>query len=120
MAVPTILPKETRFELAIKAKLDKPDLTLKELGYIYDVPYSTLKHRWNGRRSQKTYGESKQRLTPLEEANIMRWLDQLLDWGWPASISQLMKMATHICQHRNDWKPLHSARYQRKTELRYP
>ena len=116
MAAPTILPKETRFELAIKAKLDEPDLTLKELSYTYDLPYSTLKHRWNGHRSQKAYGESKQRLTPLEEANIMRWLDQLLDWGWPASMSQLMM----ICQRRNNWKPLHSARYQRKTELRYP
>ena len=78
-AAPTILPKETRFELAIKAKFDNPDLTLKELAYTYDLPYSTLKHRWNGRRSQKSYEESMQRLTPLEEANIVRWLHQLID-----------------------------------------
>jgi hypothetical protein len=79
VAAPTILPKETRFELAIKAKFDNPDPTLKELAYIYDLPYSTLKHRWNGRRSQKSYEESMQRLTPLEEANIVRWLHQLID-----------------------------------------
>lgn len=71
MTVPIILPKETRFELAIKAKLDNPNLILKELGYTYDVPYSILKHRWNGRRPQKAYRESIQRLTSLEEANII-------------------------------------------------
>jgi hypothetical protein len=45
VAAPTILPKKTRFELAIKAKFDNPNLTFKELAYIYDLTYSTLKHR---------------------------------------------------------------------------
>ena len=75
MAVPIILPKETRFELAIKAKLDNPDLTLKELGYTYDVPYSTLKHRWNGRRPQKAYGESCDGLTPAKGLRLRLRLD---------------------------------------------
>lgn len=119
MATPPVLSKEIRLELAIKAKSDNSDLPLSQLAYTYDVPCSTLKHRWNGRRSQKAYGESKQRLTTLEERNIMRWLDQLIDWGWPASIAQLMKMATHICQRRNDWKPLHD-RWYSDFLTRYP
>src|SRR4051812_30831366 len=107
MAAPTILAIETRFELAIKAHHDNPDLPVKQLAYTYSLPYSTLKHRLNGRRSKKAYAESIQRLTPIEEASILRWLDQLIDWGWPASIPQLQKMATYICLRQGDYKPLH-------------
>jgi hypothetical protein len=108
---PTQKSVADRIQLAILHKLADPTLKVSELCYRFNVPESTVYHRLAGRRSKDNYSESQQRLTRIEEECLVAWLDKLLDWGWPAEISQLQAMANHLLHCKNDQRPLHEQWY---------
>jgi hypothetical protein len=119
LAPPRILDKHQRMELALKAKRENPERLNADCAREYGVSYSTFCHRFNGRPSIQDKATDQQRLTVIEEQGIIRWLTQLLDWGWPASVAQLQEMASHLFRYRNDYKPLHDQWYSDFLE-RYP
>lgn len=112
MADTPILSKSERLNAAIARKAAEPDLSLRTLGLIYGVPISSLGHRLNGRRDAETYHQSRQRLTVLEEASLIRWIEQLYEWGWPPRIPQLERMAKHLMECKGDHEDLGVHWYQ--------
>jgi len=100
---PCILPVADRMSLAIAYKTRNPLTPIRVVAYLFDVPTSTLGHRLNGRRDVKTFC---QRLSVLEKSSLVKWMTQLMNWGWPPTISQLERMATHLLVCKGDCKPL--------------
>ena len=100
------LPLAERMELAVAFKTQNPLTSISTVAHTFDVPRSTLGHRLKGRRDVKTYHQSCQRLTVLEEASLVKWMTQLMNWGWPPTISQLERMATHLLTCKGDCEPL--------------
>ena len=40
----------------------------------------------------------------LEELAIIKWISQLIDWGWPPRTKQLTSMTTHLLRCKSDFK----------------
>lgn len=104
--LPSILPLAERMELAVAYKIQNPLASIRNVAHTFEVPRSSLGHRIKGRRDAKTYHQGRQRLTVLEEASLVKWMTQLMNWGWPLSISQLERMATHLLICKGDREPL--------------
>jgi hypothetical protein len=102
----SVLPLAERLELAVTYKTQNPFTSVRNVARTFDVPPSTLGHRLKGRRDVKTYRQSRQRLTVLEEASLVKWMTQLMNWGWPPTISQLERMASHLLICKGDREPL--------------
>ena len=102
----SVLPLAERLELAVTYRTQNPFTSVRNVARTFDVPPSTLGHRLKGRRDVKTYRQSRQRLTVLEEASLVKWMIQLMNWGWPPTISQLERMASHLLICKGDREPL--------------
>ena len=103
---PSILPLAERMELAVAYKIQNPLASIRKVAHTFDVPPSSLGHRIKGRRDAKTFHQGRQRLTVLEEASLVKCMTQLMNWGWPPTISQLERMATHLLIRKGDREPL--------------
>lgn len=103
---PIQLDQEARINLAIAALNDGSITSLREASRVYNLPRSTLQARYHGRRAQKVYSQSLQRLSVAEEESIRRCIMQMAIWGWPISIRYLEALAKDLLQRRGDTDPL--------------
>ena len=101
----TLLSQDEQMELAVAYKNQNPLISNRKIAYLYGVSRSTLGHRLNRCRDPKTYYQDHQQLTVLEEASLIKWMTQLMNWGWPPCISQLNQMAMHLLICKGDHKP---------------
>lgn len=102
-----IASEEERMLAALEEKRLNPSTTFIDLSTRYAVPYSTLKHRFNGRLSKAEYSAAMQRLSPPEEDAIVRWIEQLIDWGFPPTVSQLTDLTNSLLHDRGDSSSVH-------------
>ena len=66
----------------------------------------TITRRIQGGRSHTEAMRRRQRLSPEEENELVEWSRQLEEWGWPARISQLKKMAKDMLVLKGDMENL--------------
>src|SRR5258708_7728481 len=92
--------KEENIQLAIKHFHEAGETSIRASAAEYKVPYTTLRDRLAGARSRQESHESQQLLLPDEEQSIVRWIQQMDDWGFPPKIAVVKEMAAHLAQTR--------------------
>ncbi|KAF2175809.1 hypothetical protein K469DRAFT_539211, partial [Zopfia rhizophila CBS 207.26] len=80
--------------------------SLYQVSKLFDVPYTTLKYRNQGRQSAKTFQQSQQRLLTQEELSVKKCILQTAAWGWPIIISYLEGLVVDLLRKRGDKEPL--------------
>jgi len=75
--------REAQIQHAITYKDANPTLSVTKIAHIFNIPQSTLQHRINGREPPRRQYEEAQRLTPAEEASLLRAVQLMTIWGWP-------------------------------------
>ena len=63
---------EARLQNAVTFYHENPTASIRNLAAVFNVPKSTLHARIHGRPSAKQQKESQQRLSPIEEASLVR------------------------------------------------
>jgi len=81
---------------AMPIRLEQPLFLLMK----YDIPYSTLQGRLQGRVSRPAGHLKMLVLTEYEENAIVRWCERLDEWGHPARLGVVKSMAEAIVAWR--------------------
>ena len=76
--------------------------SISHIAQACEVPYSTLKHRINGRKTVKEVAESRLKLTIGEEEAIVANCRILSCWLQPPRVSLVSEMALYLLQKRED------------------
>jgi hypothetical protein len=84
---------EDRLSLAVKAYKNSHVKSVRAAAAAYDVPYSTLAHRINGRKARSEIPVNCQKLSNLEEASLKKWILDMDDRGLPPTQDIVHKMA---------------------------
>jgi len=90
--------KEQRMLAAIAAVKSGTSTSVNQAAIDFNVPYSTLKHRVNGRLSHGL--GPYQKLLPPEELELVRWITQLTITGYSSQHYTVRKMAEAIRESR--------------------
>jgi Tc5 transposase DNA-binding domain len=98
--------KETRIKRAIQGYKDGRYPSLSAAAKALEVPPSTIKHRYAGRRPVAEIAKYRLTLNRSEEKSLIEWLFQLHRLGVPARPSRLREMAQHVRQARSAKKQL--------------
>lgn len=95
--------KEAQLQSALKAVIDSglngkgwPKLSLRAAAKQYNVSYSTLTARWNGRKTCTESHAEQQKLTPPQEKVLTDWIKVLGKRGIPLSLEAVAERASHI------------------------
>ena len=94
------LTKEARMNLAIQAKKRDPKLSYRKLSSAYEVPYSTLVHRFTGRCARADIIPPLQKLTPTEEKSIVDRILDLNTRAFPVRLQHVKDMANILLAQR--------------------
>lgn len=75
IAMDPLMTKSERILAAAAAYKDDPNCSLRDLSRIYDITHKTIANHVNGdNRTATDYGVTRQRLTPAEEAVLVRFI----------------------------------------------
>lgn len=100
------MDREANIQLAIEALRGRSDLGVREAAYMFNIPRTTLRSRLAGSQSRQKANEIYQRLTPAEEAAVVKAVLQMSVWGWPLTIKALEAFAGHYLRTKGDSEPL--------------
>jgi hypothetical protein len=92
--------QEARIILAIEAIRMTKNLTRLRAAKIYDVPYSTLTSRMNGRTDIRERRPAVQKLTELEEEVISQHIIDLDSRGFAPRLAGVEDMANYLLETR--------------------
>jgi hypothetical protein len=92
--------RKENIQLAIKYFHSAAETSICTSAAEYKVPYTTLRDRLAGACSRQKSHQSQQLLLYDEEISIIKWIQQMDDWGYPAKISGVKEMATHLAETR--------------------
>ena len=95
-----IQTQEARIILAIKAIRTSKKLSRRTAAKIYNVPYSTLSDRINGRTSRLKTRLAVSKLTKLEEEVIIRYILDMDVRGFAPRLASVEDMANYILESR--------------------
>ena len=95
-----IQTQEARIILAIKAIRLSKRLSRAKAAKIYDILYSTLTNRMNGRTPRQEYQPLIQKLTKLEEEVILRNILELDTRGFAPRLASIEDIANYILESR--------------------
>lgn len=70
--------------------------SMKSAARDFDISYTTLQARWNGRKTHSEAAEDKMLLTPAEEAILVRWTKEMARRGMGWSPEIIMDAASRI------------------------
>ena len=96
----SIQTQEARIILAIEAIRSSKRLSRAKAAKIYNIPYSTLTDRINGRTPRQEYRPPMQKLTELEEEVILRNILELDTRGFAPRLAGVEDMANYILESR--------------------
>ena len=97
----SIQTQEARIILAIEAIRSSKRLSRAKAAKIYDIPYSTLTDRINGRTPRQEYRPPMQKLTELEKEVILRNILELDIRGFVPRLAGVEDMANYILESRS-------------------
>lgn len=91
---------ETRIRQALHAATSGTESSINAAAASHGVSHATLYARLHGRQSGFKNGRricpSKQALTPAQEDSMIKWMNQLYRWGFPARLDMLRSMAEKL------------------------
>lgn len=93
--------------------------SVRSIADSFQVGRWALTHRIEHGKGRKQGHAHEQRLSPVEEKTLVRWICQLEAWGFPPRISQLQAMASELLRKKGDMKPL-GKNWNEKFKSRYP
>lgn len=99
---PKVADRETRKKQALEEWEKDRSQILKHIAYEYDVPYSSLNHLKQGRKTHKDAAEDQQLFSKVEEEELVNFCVQLIDWGHPPTVENLRTIATGCLQRKHD------------------
>ena len=91
---------ENKIQQAINGYRSKNFASLRKAADAFEVPYSTMRARINGRTSRSDARESQQNLSNAEEHTLVRWITHLTRTGYPASPKLVIQMAEEVRRGR--------------------
>ena len=94
-----------RINKAIDAKNRGDYRSLRAAARAFDVPYSTLAHRAQGRREQSTWSQGRQILSTAEEEALVARIDEMHQAGHPSTIGFVGQMAQMVVNQRHGGGP---------------
>ncbi len=101
-----------RYSLALADLNNDSSVSLHEIAWIYDLPWSTLQACWKERQSAKVFQTDQQQLSVQEKNALMQWIDTMTAWEWPSQIEQLKFMTKHLMTVKGDLNPLEQHWYK--------
>src|SRR5450432_2699984 len=94
--------KEGRIALAIQAFKRGQFKSLKASTESYDVPYSTVYNRVNGRPSRRDSEPRNRKLTTTEESTLVQWILSMDQRGLPPRPDSVRQMANLLLEKRSN------------------
>ena len=94
--------KEGRIALAIQAFERGQFKSLRAATKSYDVSYSTVWDRVNGRSSRRDSEPRNQKLTTTEESTLVQWILSMDQRGLPPRPDSVRQMANLLLEKRSD------------------
>jgi hypothetical protein len=94
--------KEGRIALAIQAFERGQFKSLKAATKSYDVSYSTVWDRVNGRPSRRDSEPRNRKLTTTEESTLVQWILSMDQRGLPPRPDSVQQMANLLLEKRSD------------------
>ena len=94
------------YHLDPRPDAEKKEPSIRAIARMHGLVHTTVQRRSEGTLSNKDAHIIQQRLSPGEEAALREWILQLAEWGWPARVSKVKKMAEEILHERKDFKLL--------------
>ena len=92
---------ETRILAALKALSDDPDLSLRRVARMYDVPRSTLNDRRLGKTKERSKAHPDDQLLSTEEEEVLvGWIEDWDDRGLPPRRRHVLGMVGSILRDR--------------------
>jgi hypothetical protein len=95
------LAKEERIKKALKAYHNLNEFEISSLqiaGMVFDIPFSTLRDRNEGRRSFAGNGGHNTRLNEVQEMSLIWYMDIAIERGFPLRFDMVTRAATQILQ----------------------
>jgi hypothetical protein len=80
--------------------------SLRAAAIAYSIPPSTLRGRIAGASNSHASHAYQQRLTPEQEAFLVRWILKQEAQGFPPSHARAREMAGHVLAAGGDYEPL--------------
>src|SRR5450432_463667 len=93
--------RESDMILALHTLRTTPHLTPSHVAWVYNVPRKTLTNRYHGKLSRQDTRPKSQKLTPLEESVIVRYILDLDSQAFPPRRSCVEDIANRILSDRN-------------------
>ena len=109
--IDTETPLEERIQKALnyyrRCLGTEQEISIRKASKLYgNNNWERLRDRLNGVHTRIDHSAEMQRLSPMEESVLVTWCHQLYNWGWPARIAQLRRMAAELLQEKGDTEPL--------------
>lgn len=98
-------PKEGRILLALQAIKPYGKLGIRQAAKLYNIPYTTLRHRRDGLPSRRDIRLKSIRLTPLEEETILQLILDKDTRGLSPRLADVEDMANQLLAERGE-KPI--------------
>jgi hypothetical protein len=92
--------QEGKILLAIKAIQKKSASSFREAAEIYDVPWTTLRDRFNGTRNRGDTRANSHKLTQTEEESLVEWILSMDSRGAAPRPSTIQEMANILLAER--------------------
>ncbi|EER30060.1 mariner-Tc1 transposon family protein [Coccidioides posadasii C735 delta SOWgp] len=96
---------EGRIELAISTLKKQEISSIAEAARLFNVPYTTLYHRANGRPARISLRANSTKLTETEEDQLVQWILDLAKQGIPPRPASVENMANHLLAIRDPTSP---------------
>lgn len=91
--------REDRIHRALVKKAEIPKVPWSVLSLEFGIPASTLNDRFNGRKNRQEAHQSQQKLSPVIEKSLKKWIQDMDDAGFPPRVDLLRGMASALAQN---------------------
>src|SRR6201989_2954275 len=96
--------QESRILLALQAIKPRRNLTIRRAAKVYNVPYTTLRNRRQGKSAREDMIPNSRKLTELEEKTLVQHILDLDSRSFPPRLSGVEDMANRFHRERDATK----------------
>jgi hypothetical protein len=86
---------------ALNALVNGEHKSIHRAALVFQIPTSTLRHRFRNRKTNKESHVSQQILTPIEESTLENWIYRAAKLGAPITIKLVKILASEIQSERS-------------------
>src|ERR1700750_1829049 len=93
--------QESRILLALQAIKPRRNLTIRRAAKVYNVPYTTLRNRRQGKPTREDMIPNSRKLTELEEETLVQYILDLNSRSFPPRLCGVEDMANKLLRERD-------------------